>query len=84
MLDIRIVLRCVRDNVMNIMISLPPAKAEATKEVRNDDTNSRINDKVVSDAHVAGIVGAEHQLMPEKTKEDGAGNIPPFPQEVDE
>lgn len=83
-LDVRIVLRCVCDNVVHIMASLPPAEAEATDEVRNDDANNGVDDKVVSDAHVAGVVGGEDQLMPEKTKEDCAERIPPFPQKVDE
>ena len=65
------------------MTSLPPAKAEASDEVRNNDTNHGIDRKVVSDAHVTGVVGGERQLMPEKTEEDGTKKIPPFPQKVD-
>lgn len=70
--------------MVHIVISFPPAKAEAAHEVGNNDTNSGINGKVVSDTHVTGVVGTEHQLMPEKTEEDGTKEIPPFPQKEDE
>ena len=70
--------------MVHIVTSLPPAKAEATDEVRNNDTNGSINNKIVSDAHVAGVMGGEDQLMPEKTKEDSTSDVPPIPQKIDE
>ena len=70
--------------MVHIVTSFPPAKAEAADEVRNNDTNSGIDGKVVSDTHVTGVVSGEDKLMPEKTKERGTKEIPPFPQKVDE
>lgn len=68
-LNIRVVLRGVRDDVVDIVATLPPTEGKSSAEIGNEGSNERVDDKVVGDAHVAGVVGGEGQLMPETAHE---------------
>ena len=79
MFDIRIVLGTVGDNMVHVVIALPPAQTQPTDEVCNDDADDSVDMKVVRDTHVASVVGSEDQLMPERAKTEGARDVPaPF------
>jgi hypothetical protein len=75
-LDIGVVLRHVGDEVVHIVAGLPPADTKTAAKVCNEGTDKCVCDKVASDSTVAGVVCCEHDLLPEKTKEDGRGHIP--------
>jgi len=59
MLNIRIVSWAVGDNVVNIVVALPPATAETTEEVRNEDPDAAVDVEVMGDAHMASIMNRE-------------------------
>jgi hypothetical protein len=66
MLNIWIVLRRIRNNVMDIVVIFPPANGQAADKVCNGNSNQCIDEKVVGDTHVACIMYGEYKLMPKK------------------
>ena len=64
-LDIRIVIGTVGDDVVDIVVALPPATAETTEKVGNEYADTAVDVEVVGDAHMAGIMDREDQLVPE-------------------
>lgn len=58
------------------MVPLPPTNREATEEISNNNSNNRVNLIVVRDANVAGIVGGENKLMPERSKAQRRSFVP--------
>ena len=79
MFDIRIVLGAVGDDVVHVMVALPPAQTQTTDEVGNDYTNDSVDVEMVRDTHVTRVVSSKDQLMPEGAKTEGARNVPtPF------
>lgn len=74
--DIRIVLRAVGDDMVNVVVALPPAQTQATDEVGNDDTDNTVDVEMVRNTHVPSVVGREDQLMPEGPKTEGAWYVP--------
>lgn len=83
MLDVRIVLGGVGDYVVNVMVLLPPTARESTEEICNEDADYRVNMKRVGDAHVAGVVDREDQLVPEHAEKDGRERVPAGSEEVE-
>lgn len=75
-LNIWIMIRAVGDDVMNIVVALPPAATQAAKEIRDDDTDAAVHVKVVSDAHVTCVVNSEDQLVPEHSEEYAREGVP--------
>jgi hypothetical protein len=68
-LDIWVVFRMIRDEMMNVMTLFPPSDTEAADKVRDYNADSGVDDGVVGYAHVSSIVGGEHELMPHETEE---------------
>ena len=75
MLDIRIVFWRVRYDMVNVVISFPPADRQTTEEVCNKYADAGIDVEIVGDAHVASIMGCEDQLMPEDADEEARESI---------
>lgn len=69
-------------NMVDVVIALPPSHAEPSKIVCNDDSDHRVDVEVVSDAHMAGIMSREDELVPEAAKEE-SGRAIPTPAEKD-
>ena len=62
-LDVRVVFRVVRDEVVHVVAALPPADGETAAEVGDEGADEGVGDEVVGDAAVAGVVGREHDLV---------------------
>ena len=75
-MNVGVVFGHVGDEMVNVVAGLPPADAEAAAKVCNEGTDKCVCDKVASDSTVAGVVCCEHDLLPEKTKEDGRSHVP--------
>ena len=84
MLNIWVVLRSIRDDMVNIMITLPPPNAQPTTQVCNENADQRINGQVVRDTPVASVVRREHDLMPEEAQETRGRSIAAATEEEDE
>ena len=70
-LDVRVVGGGVGDEVVDVVVALPPAAGEAAEEVGNHDADAGVGVEVVGDAHVAGVVDGEDELVPEGAEEEG-------------
>lgn len=75
MLDIRIVLRGIGHDVVNIVITLPPAHRKPADIVCNEDSEQGISLVVVRDANVASIMSSEDQLMPHQAQAQATQSI---------
>ena len=49
--------------MMNIVAALPPPNGHARAEAREENANERVDNEVVSDGAMAGIVRCERDLM---------------------
>ena len=58
--------RVVRDQMVDVVTALPPANAQPTTQVCNEDADERVHGQVVRNAPVAGVMRGEHDLMPEQ------------------
>jgi hypothetical protein len=67
-LDVRVVLRVVRDEVVHVVVVAPPAQAEAAERRGDKDANGAVDGVVACDAAVAGIVRRERHLVPEEAE----------------
>lgn len=75
--DIWVVFGGVGDDVVDVVVAFPPAKGEATEEVGDEDADDGVEREGVRDAHVAGVVGGEDELVPEHAEaEAGEGVLP--------
>lgn len=68
--DIRVVFRRIGDNVMDIMVPLPPSQAQSSQVIRNYHANHTVYMEMMSDTHVACVMGCEDKLMPEAAEEE--------------
>ena len=68
MFYIGVVFGRIRDDVVDIVTSLPPAQAETAKEIPNEDSNTGVDVEGVRDAHMTGIMCGEDELVPEPSK----------------
>lgn len=75
-LNVRVMFRGVGDNVVDIVVALPPAKAEAAEKVGDDDSNNGVEGEGVCYSHMAGVVGGEDKLVPEHAEEESARAVP--------
>lgn len=62
-LDIRVVLRHVGNEMVHVVAGFPPADAEAAAKVCDESTNESIGNKVSCDSAVTSIMGCEHDLL---------------------
>ena len=76
--------RVVRDQMVNIMTTLPPPNAQPTTQVCNENANQRVNGQVVRDTSVTGVVRREHNLVPEKAQKACGRGIPGATEKEDE
>lgn len=76
MLNVRVMFGGVGDNVVDIVVALPPAEAEAAQEVGDDYSNDSVESEGVRYSHMAGVVGGEDKLVPEHAEEEPAGAVP--------
>jgi hypothetical protein len=84
----------IRDEMMNVVATFPPANGQAAAKVRNEQSHQRVGNKMVSNASVAGVMGGEHDLVlwvlvesgdqgnsyPEEAQEGGRRQVPAAPQ----
>lgn len=63
-LNVRVMLGGIGYNVMHVVVAFPPTARQATKKIGNEDADAAINVKVVRNAHVAGIMHRENELVP--------------------
>lgn len=68
--NVGVVFGGVGDDVMDVVVSFPPAYAEAAEEVGDEDADTGVYVEGVGYAHVTRIVGGEDKLMPEETEEE--------------
>lgn len=66
----------VGDEVVDVVRAFPPAQRETAAEIGHPHANQRVDDKVARDGAVAGVVGREHELVPEETQETGRRHVP--------
>ena len=57
-------LRRVRHDVVDVVVTFPPAQGKPTKEVRNEDSNTAVDVEIMRDAHVTRVMGSEDELVP--------------------
>ncbi|KAI7288067.1 fatty acid desaturase [Hortaea werneckii] len=74
-LDVRVVLGAVRDDVVDVMVAFPPAAGEAAEEVGYEDADAGVDVEVVRYAHVAGVVDGEDELVPHRSQEGGREQV---------
>lgn len=79
-LDVGVVFGRIGYEVMHVVISLPPARAQAAEIIGDEHGENRIGVEVVRDADVRGIVDREGKLVPKEAKRKGSGNVPPSPE----
>ena len=79
--NIGIVLGGVGDNMMDVVVLLPPTDRQATDEVGDYNANDAVDVEIVCDTYVASIVGGEDELMPKTAERDRTRNIPTPTQE---
>ena len=82
--NVRVVLGRVGDDVVDIMAALPPAKAQPTNKVGNEDADNGVGFKIVRDTHMAGIMGREDYLVPEEAEKDSGKLVPACTKEIQE
>lgn len=58
------------------MAALPPAHGQAAAKVGNEEGDEGVDLEVVGDGAVAGVVGGEHDLLPEEAERDGRQHVP--------
>lgn len=66
MFDVWVVLGRICDNVVDIVVSFPPAYAETAEEICNEDSDAGVSLEGMSYAHMSSIMGCEYKLVPEK------------------
>ena len=81
--DIRIVLGGVRDDMMDVVVLLPPADGQTTDEVGDYDTNNAVDVENVRDTYVASVVGDEDELMPKAAERNCTRDVPAPSQEAE-
>jgi hypothetical protein len=62
--------------MVDVVTGLPPADAETAAKVCDESANEGVGDKVAGNSTMAGVMCCEHDLLPEKTKEDGRCHVP--------
>lgn len=67
--------RGVGDDVVDIVVAFPPANAEATDEIGDEDADAGVYMEVVRDAHMPSVVGGEDELVPEEAEEDSGEGV---------
>ena len=73
--DVGVMFGGVGDDVVDVVAPLPPAQTEAAEKVGDDDADDGVDGEIMGDAHMAGIMGGEDQLMPEDAEEETANGI---------
>lgn len=62
-LDIRVVLRHVGNEMVYVVAGFPPADTEAAAKVCDESTDERIGNEVSCDSAVTGVMCCEHDLL---------------------
>jgi hypothetical protein len=62
--------------MVDVVAALPPADRQAAAEVADKHGEQAVEGEVARDGAVGGIVGREHDLVPEQTQEDGRRDEP--------
>jgi len=73
--DVRVVFGRVGDDVVDVVVSFPPADGEAAEEVGNEDTNAGVDVEVMGDTHMAGVMGGEDELVPEEAYKEAGESV---------
>ncbi len=80
MLYVGVVLWGIRDDMVDIMVPLPPPNRQAAAEVGDDDSDDAVDMEMVGDTNVASIMSAEDKLVPKCAQADCTQGIPSPPQ----
>ena len=64
-LDIRVMLDAVGDNVVYIVVLLPPAARQASDEIGYENSDAAVYLKVMCDTHVPCVMDGENKLVPQ-------------------
>ena len=62
-LDVRVVLRVVGDEVVDVVAAFPPPDRQAAAEVGHEHADQGVGDEIMGDAPMTGVVGGKHYLM---------------------
>jgi hypothetical protein len=62
--------------MMDVVAAFPPAQAQPSNKIGNNDSNAGISLKVMRDSHVACIMGSKYELVPEAAKEQAGESKP--------
>ena len=73
--DVGVVFGGVGDDVVDVVAAFPPAEGEAAEKVGDYDADDGVKCKGVRDAHVAGVVGGEDQLVPEEAEAEARERV---------
>lgn len=76
MFDVRVVLRRVRNDMMDVVIPFPPSQAQTSQVICNHHANHTVDMEMMRDAHVACVMGGEDKLMPKATKPKPRRSVP--------
>ena len=63
-LDVGVVLGAVGYDVVDVVVSFPPANGQPAEKVGDEDSDASVDVEVVCYAHVACIMDGEDELMP--------------------
>lgn len=83
-LDVRVVLGCVGDEVVHVMGRFPPADTETATKVGNEYADKGIRDETLRDASMTGVMCGKHYLLPKACEEKGRCEVPLCAEACDE
>ena len=76
-------LRVVRDEMVNVVIVLPPASAQAAHIRCDEHCDGRVGREVMGNAHMTSIMDSECKLVPQAGERNSACDIPAVSKEVE-
>ena len=76
MLVVGVVFGGIRDEVVDVVRAFPPAQGQAADGGGDDHADEVVDEEVVRNGHVGGVVRGKDHLRPEPSEEDGAGAVP--------
>jgi len=65
MLDIGVMHDMICDKVVDIVVRYPPADAQPSDKISDENAKESILDPAVGNSHVSQIMGGKNQLVPE-------------------
>jgi hypothetical protein len=72
--------RVVGDEMVDVVAALPPADGQAAAKVGDEHGDQAVDLELAGDGTVRGVVGGEHDLVPEEPEEECRRHVPAVPQ----